>query len=651
MSQSTISGRAAKHFGCLLFLPLLAAAGEWKLAGPFGGSATSLAIDPADSRTLLAGTRNGHIFRSTNAGGSWDRLNFPSNLAGSVQSLMIDPADPKHYFAGVRATNAAGAGLFETTDAGVTWTKNPEMDGNSVEALAVYPKDPKIMAAASRRGVYQSKDGGKNWEKISPEKSEELLAVTAVAYDPRNPDHLYAGTTHLPWKTTDGGKNWSSIHAGMLDDSDVFSIYVNLNQPDQVFASACSGIYRSATAGQQWQKFTGIPGTQRRTHVVRQDPEKPEILYAGTTVGLLKSVDSGTTWKLMNDLQLNWLVIDPTDPRTIYFAAENSGLWKSTDRAETITPLNSGFVNRRLNRVASSGKRIYVNAIQDGVSGGVFYSEDSGTNWLRDGKSSVLDGPVLTSLSSAPEGDTPLFAATDDQLLKSVNGGKSFRTVPVMVRAKKGAPLASLRGKVLALQILRNAKPILLMGHSTGLLRSVDLGVSWQRVPLEATPIHVSAIYASADHGQHAVARSSNSLYFTRDAGVSWTKWDAPANPAWINEVSFGPAADGPVLAATVAGMFRADTLGASWSLCHNGLPRETVSAVRFHPGREGQAYAVAYGRLYRTSDSGMSWQPVTATSQSAPDIRSLWFSSQPERVLGVTADLGVVFLDLAETR
>lgn len=651
MSHLNGVGLLAKHFGVFLFATTVAFAAEWKLAGPYGGSATSIALDPSNSKILVAGTRNGHIFRSENAGESWARLPFPSSLGGSVQALLIDPADPTHYLAGLRATNPVGSGLFESKDSGLTWKKVPAMDGNPVEALTAYPKDPKIMAAASRKGVYQTIDAGTTWRRISPEKSEELLAVTAVAYDPRDPNQLYAGTTHLPWKTTDGGKTWNSIHVGMLDDSDVFSIYVNLNQPDQVFASACSGIYRTATAGQQWQKFMGIPGTQRRTHVVRQDPQIPDILYAGTTVGLLKSTDAGATWKLVNALQVNWLVIDPANPQTIYFAAENSGLWKSTDRGDSIRPLNAGFVNRIVNRMTASGKRVYVNTIQDGVSGGLFYSEDGGSTWRRDGKSVVLDGPVLTSLSSAPEGDTPLFAATENQLLKSSDGGKTWLTVPVLARGRKGAPLTSLRGKVLSLQTLRNGKPVLLMGHSSGLYRSIDLGASWQRLLLEPVPTAVSAIFAAANHSQTAVARTATSLYFTKDTGVSWTKWDSPSDVSWVNDVGVPAGTDGPVLAATAAGLYRADSLGGVWSLCHNGLPRETVSAVRFHPSYANHAYAVAYGRLFRSSDAGVSWEPVTSSSASAPDVRSIWFSSQPDRVLGVTADLGVVFLDLAETR
>ena len=72
---------------------------------------------------------------------------------------------------------------------------------------------------------------------------------------------IYAGTSHLPWKTSDNGKTWESIHSGMIDDSDVFSIYIDPRSPKQVFASACSGIYQSPNGGEMWRKMMGIPNT------------------------------------------------------------------------------------------------------------------------------------------------------------------------------------------------------------------------------------------------------------------------------------------------------------------------------------------------------------------------------------------------------
>ena len=56
---------------------------------------------------------------------------------------------------------------------------------------------------------------------------------------------IYAGTWHLAWKTDDGGNNWHQIKNGVIDDSDVFSLIIDPQQPSTVYLSACSGIYKS----------------------------------------------------------------------------------------------------------------------------------------------------------------------------------------------------------------------------------------------------------------------------------------------------------------------------------------------------------------------------------------------------------------------
>ena len=83
----------------------------------------------------------------------------------------------------------------------------------------------------------------------------------------------------------------------MIDDSDVFSIIVSAANPSEVFASACSGIYKSVSGGDLFDKIKGIPFTARRTRVLKQDPSNPAIVYAGTTEGLWKTADEGKNWK------------------------------------------------------------------------------------------------------------------------------------------------------------------------------------------------------------------------------------------------------------------------------------------------------------------------------------------------------------------
>ena len=333
-------------------LALLAAG--WQMVGPFGGSATAIAIDARNPKHLLAGSRSAMVYKSEDAGESWRLVGLAKRFPGTVTSLVIDPTDALHYLAGTNDTGSPFAGVYESKDGGSSWKQAPDLAGVSVDALAMDPGDARRVAAGTKKGVWLSADGGERWRRISDPDHREMLAITAVAFHPARPQTIFAGTTHLPWKTTDGGKTWRSIHTGLIDDSDVFSIYINPKRPEQVFASACSGIYTSSTGGENWRKFPGIPGTLRRTKVIRQDPSNPDILYAGTTLGLLRTTDGGATWRQITEVSVNSLALDPADPKTLYLATESGGVFRSRNRGDNFETLIRGFVNRRVGRLAMS---------------------------------------------------------------------------------------------------------------------------------------------------------------------------------------------------------------------------------------------------------------------------------------------------------
>jgi hypothetical protein len=96
-----------------------AGTGVWTTGGPFGGATVrALAIDPATSTRLYAGTYSGTgggVFKSTDSGGSWTAANtgLPNE---QVRALAINPASPATLYAGM-----ANSGVFKTTDSGGNW--------------------------------------------------------------------------------------------------------------------------------------------------------------------------------------------------------------------------------------------------------------------------------------------------------------------------------------------------------------------------------------------------------------------------------------------------------------------------------------------------------------------------------------------------
>ena len=144
----------------------------------------------------------------------------------------------------------------------------------------------------------------------------------------------------------------------MIDDSDVFSIAVDTQSPANVFASACSGVYRSVDAGSSWKRMATPPGAFR-VYLVTLDPRHAGVVFAATSAGLLRSTNDGSTWNRVSRQVVKSIAFDPADPNRIYFASATGGLLVSRDGGNTLLESNTGFSNRNFSAFSGSGGVLY----------------------------------------------------------------------------------------------------------------------------------------------------------------------------------------------------------------------------------------------------------------------------------------------------
>ncbi len=202
---------------------------------------------------------------------------------------------------------------------------NPEFRADRTEPIFFLPLDQHVLVYASNV-MWETRDYGKNWTKISPDLSREhsgqpaslqpLLekdqakrrgAIYAVAASFKNVDTIWAGTDDgLVWITRDHGKNWKNISPPKLTPwSKITQIGASHFDDQTAYVSVSRFriddrhpyIYRTHDGGATWQEITaGLPDDSP-VDTVREDPVRKGLLFAGTETAVWMSRDDGDRWQ------------------------------------------------------------------------------------------------------------------------------------------------------------------------------------------------------------------------------------------------------------------------------------------------------------------------------------------------------------------
>ena len=596
----------------------LFASGPWLVLGPDGGDARSLAYDAHNPDHIFLGTSTGQMFSSNDGGRSWSRL---AHLGGDdyvLDHIVVDPQDSDRVYVSAWSSSSQQIGeIFRTRDGGRTWETLPAMHGKSIRAMAMFRGNSNVLVAGALEGVFRTKDGGNSWEHLSPANSPDIKNIESIAVDPQDLNTIYAGTWHLAWKTSDAGANWQHINKGMIDDSDVFSVIVDHSNPQIVFASACSGIYKSETAGNQFSKIQGIPFTARRTRVLKQDPTNENIVYAGTTEGLWKTVDLGKSWKRVTseEVVVNDVFVDPRDSNHVLIATDRSGVMASTDGAATWETSNHGYAHRYVSALLADNQNantLYVGIVNDREYGGVFYSHDNGQHWMQ--KAAGLGGRDVFALKQTASG--MLVAGTNRGIFYLEHNASEWRPMNAIVnqttvtKRVKGArkPLTSTTVQKSVLEARVNDLELdsrrWLAATTAGIYASTDMGKTWHggRVLGQQDFVSVRA------HGETVVAAMRSSVMVSNDGGATWKQASLPNYVVSIRNVAIG--GENQFLIASREGAYRSDDGGATWQHVLDGLPAKDITSVSFDAMHKRLlATSDSTGVIFESSDGGRTWR------------------------------------------
>ena len=220
-----------------------------------------------------------------------------------------------------------------------------------ITTLAFDPTDPTIVyIGAADGGVWQSTDAGATWTPLTDAQCS--LAMGSLAVDPVTPTIIYAGTGEKNssgdsysgcglLQSSDGGTTWTQTGADIFGGRHISKVLVD---PLTAGTTTSTTIYVASDAGLYSSFDSGVTFNQMLPDVVNDlviDPSNPSTLYAGTLFAqVFKSVDGGATWVQVGLPAAGGrisLAIAPAAPLTL-FAALNAGslrLFKTTDGGDS----------------------------------------------------------------------------------------------------------------------------------------------------------------------------------------------------------------------------------------------------------------------------------------------------------------------------
>jgi len=216
------------------------------------------------------------LYKTTDGGQSWDHVLAIDEDTGACE-VEINPDDPDLVYAAMYTRRRTGwsflppderGGIFRSTDAGQTWEELteglPERTGRI--GIAICPDDTDRLYAivesseggrvgdtwtnrSRSGGLFRSDDGGDTWERTS-NFSPRNFYFSRVQTDPEDCNRVYL-LGWQPYVSDDGGHTLYPI--GNVMHVDFHAIVVDPNDPERILIGNDGGLYVSWDRGETWE--------------------------------------------------------------------------------------------------------------------------------------------------------------------------------------------------------------------------------------------------------------------------------------------------------------------------------------------------------------------------------------------------------------
>jgi photosystem II stability/assembly factor-like uncharacterized protein len=538
--------------------------------------------------TYIGGGPESALYKSTDAGATWSKITkgLPADVDYGRIALAISPVNPDMVYAMIEAANGKG-GIFASSDRGASWEKRGShvTSGNYYVEIFADPKDENKLYSMDTYSKV-SLDGGRTWTNIG-EKNKHV-DNHVIWIDPTNTTHVLEGCDGGLYESYDGGKNWNykanipvtQFYKVSLDNSFPFYYVYGGTQDNFSLGGPSRTNSANGIVNSDWFITNGGDGFESQA-----DYADPNTVYAESQYGGLVRYDrkSGEAIEIRPieasgeaPYRWNWdapLLISQHDHKRLYFGSNK--VFRTNDQGSTwqvISPDLSRGIDR--NKLPVMGRVWSVDAV------------------AKNGSTDKYG--QLTTIAESSVDDKILYAGTDDGLIHvTTDGGQHWTKLDNI----PGSPAQTYINQIITSAHNKNVAYVAINHHRYGdfkpyLFKTTDLGKTWTAI--QSNLPERGTVYTVAEDPKNAnllFAGTEFGVFFSIDGGGRWIQLKGGLPPVAIKDMEIQKRDNDLVVATFGRGYYVLDDYSALRTLAKEDLNK---SAVIF-PSRTAWMFNEAY--------------------------------------------------------